>query len=367
MKIAINLIPFSSVQGTEIFTKNIIKNLIKIKKKDDEFFIFISENLPELLNFPQATTIKIKGLARKGSKAFYQQFNIYFLLKKYKIDLLFCPSPAAPFFYRNKVVTIYDCAYNRYPELFDNFLSKIYIQAMYCGAKYFSKKIITSSNFAKKELTQFYKINPEKIEVIYGGPPELPKINEEFTQKTIKKFEIDAHYFIYIGNSQTRKNIPGLLKAFKIFSEKYPVYKLVLAGKIDKRFLDINDDIKKVGLQDRVIQTDFVSEEEKVALYKKAIALTFPSYYEGFGLPVLESQSLGIPVLTSNTASLPEVGGNSVLYVNPYDIENIVQGMEKIVFNEELREDLIKKGFENIKRFSWEKSAEQLLNVFRYL
>jgi len=362
MKIAINLISFSSVQGTEIFTKNIIKNLIKTKKGDNDFFIFTSENLPELLNFPQAKIIKIKGLKRKGSKAFYQQFNIYFLLKKYKIDLIFCPSPSAPFFYKNKVVVIYDCAYDRFSE-FENFLSKTYFKMMYYGAKYFSKKIITSSSFSKKELIKFYKINPEKIDVIYGGPPELPKINEEFIQKTIKKFKLDTPYFIYIGNTRPRKNIIGLLKAFKIFSEKYPVYKLVLAGRIDKRFLDISDEIKKIGLYNKVIQTGFISEEEKVALYKKAITLTFPSYYEGFGLPVLEAQSLGTPVLTSNTSSLPEVGGDSVLYVNPYDIENIVQGMEKIAFHEELRENLIKKGFENIKQFSWEKSAKQLFNV----
>ena len=148
MKIAINLIPFSTVQGIEIFSKNIILSLLKLKE-NEEFFILGSENMPEMLNFSEAQLIKSE-LKSKCSKALYQQTLIYPLLKKYKIDLLFSPSPAAPFFYKNKVVVIHDCAYDRFKE-FENALSKIYFRAMFYGAKYFSKKIITVSNFSKKE------------------------------------------------------------------------------------------------------------------------------------------------------------------------------------------------------------------------
>ena len=113
--------------------------------------------------------------------------------------------------------------------------------------------------------------------------------------------------------------------------------------------------------------TDALSREEVAALYKKAKALTFPSYYEGFGLPVLEAESLGVPVLTSNTSSLPEVAGDSVLYVDPYSVEDIARGLEKIALDEELRKNLIQKGYENIKRFSWQKAAQQLLEIFHSL
>jgi len=365
MKIAINLIPFSSVQGIEIFTKEIISSILKLKKKDDEFFILASEDLPQLLNFPQTTTIRIKGLKKKGHKAFYQQFNIYFLLKKYKIDILFCPSPAAPFFYKNKVVVIHDCAYDRFSES-ENLLSKIYFKLMFYGAKYFSKKIITISNFSKKELIEFYKINPEKVEVIYEATPEMERTNENLEQKTLAKFKIDKPYFFYIGNWRPRKNLSGLIKAFKIFREKTKLdYLLVIGGRKDKRFLDLEKEIVKNKLKGKIILTDTLSREEIASLYKKSLALVFPSFYEGFGLPVLEAQSLGVPVLTSNTSSLPEVGRDSVLYIDPYNIEDIAQGMEKISFDETLWQELIKKGFENIKRFSWEKSAEETLRIFR--
>jgi len=113
-----------------------------------------------------------------------------------------------------------------------------------------------------------------------------------------------------------------------------------------------------------VILTGTLSPEEVVALYKKSKALTFPSFYEGFGLPILEAQSLGVPVLTSNISSMPEVAGKGALYVNPYDISDIAKGMEKLAENNDLCHELIQKGFENIKRFSWEESVKKILKIF---
>lgn len=367
MKIAINLIPFSSVSGIEIFTKNIIDEFLKFND-NIKFYILSSEDLPDILNFQnkkdRIEVIKINGLKKKYSKALYQQFGIYCLLKKYKIDLLFSPSLAGPFFYKNKVMVIHDCAYDRFDEEFENVLSRIYIRAMFYGAKYFSKKIVTVSNFSKRELIKFYKIKPEKIDVIYEGVPEMLKIEENFAQKTLIKFKIVQPYFLYIGSWRPRKNLPGLIKAFKIFIKKNKNFQLVIAGRKDKRFFDLEQIIKNENLEQKIILTNFISQKEKTALYKNALALIFPSYYEGFGLPVLEAQSLGIPVLTSDISSLPEVAGDAALYVSPYNVEKIAQGMEEIASNEGLRKDLIQRGYENIKRFSWQKSAQQLLNLF---
>ena len=122
--------------------------------------------------------------------------------------------------------------------------------------------------------------------------------------------------------------------------------------------------IEETGLGGKVILTDFVTQEEKVLLYKGAMALVFPSLYEGFGLPVLEAQSLGIPVLTSNTSSLPEIAGEGAIYVDPYSIEDIAKGMKRLTVDKELRTKLIQAGFENVKRFSWAKAAWQLQEIF---
>lgn len=351
-----------SYQGTEVFTINIINELIKVAY--DEEIIIIKHNFsPEWLNFEgeniRNIVINFNNADRK-TIMFYQQSKFYSLLKKIDPAVLFCPSPIGPFFIRKKVVVIHDCAFVHFSE-FKSTFSKIYSKLMYLSAKHFSKAIITVSEFSKKELIKHFGIEPEKITVIYEGVPKLPNVDDVFIEKVVEKFKLYCPYFLYVGNTRPRKNIPGLLKAFKIFLRKYPSCKLVLAGKIDNYFLDIKEKIKSLKLENAVIQTDFISDDEKTALYKRAIALVFPSFYEGFGIPVIEAQSLGLPVITSNTSSLPEIGGNSVLYVNPYDINEIVENMEKLFLNDDLRKDLIKKGYDNIKRFSYRKAAEKLL------
>lgn len=365
MKIAINLLPFTSYQGTEVFTVNLIKELIEVAP-DDKIVIIKHNFSPKWLNFEGENVENITINFNRNDRKFltlYQQSKFYFLLKKINPDILFCPSPIAPLFYKKKVMVIHDCAYNYFPE-FKNTFSKIYFKLMYFSAKYFSKAIITVSEFSKRELVNLYGINPEKIVVIYEGVSKLPKVDNNFVQKVVEKFRLDYPYFLYVGNIRPRKNIFGLLKGFKIFSQKYLNCKLVLAGNIDN-FLNTKEEIKNLGLEDKVIRTGFISDEEKVALYKRAVALTFPSFYEGFGIPVVEAQSLGVPVLTSNTSSLPEVGGNSVLYVNPYNINEISKGMEKLFLDENLRKDLIEKGYKNIKRFSYKKTAEKLLKYLK--
>jgi len=366
MKIAINLLPFKSYQGTEIFTVNLINELIEAAR--NEQIIIIKHNFsPEWSKFEgenvENVVINFNDINRK-ILLFYQQFKFYFLLKKLNPDILFCPSPIGPFFYKKKVVVIHDCAANHFLE-FKDILSKIYFKSAYFSAKYFSKLIITPSEFSKKELIDYYDIKPEKIVVAYEGVPKLPDVDDNFVQKVVEKFKLDHPYFLYVGNTRQRKNIFGLLEGFKIFLQRHPDCKLVLAGKIDNRFLNIKEKIKNLKLEDSIIQTDFISDKEKVCLYKRAIALVFPSFYEGFGIPVLEAQSLGLPVLTSNTSSLPEIGGNSVLYINPHSINEISEGMEQLFLNEDLRKDLIEKGYQNIKRFSYKKLAEKILKVLK--
>lgn len=365
MKIAINLIPFYNVQGIEIFSQNIILELLK--SKSDEFFILTGEYTPDIFNFPKDNIVKIKGLKSKIKRAFWQQFQIYFLLKKYKIDLLFSPSLHAPMFWGKKIVTIHDCAYDRFSE-FDNLFSKIYFKMMFWSAKYFSKKIITVSCFSKKELIDVYKIKPEKIEIIYEGVPNLPQSEDDAAEKILQKFGITKPYFLFIGSSRPRKNIIGLIKAFYLFLKRSEQnYSLIIAGEIDKRFMNLEKEIKNYKLENNIFLIGFVSPEEKTILYKNSVALLFPSFYEGFGLPILEAQSLGIPVLTSNVSSPPEIAGEGALFIDPYNIEEITSGIEKITKNESLRKKLIQKGVENAKRFSWKKSTKKLLKIINTL
>ena len=367
MKIAINLLPLRDYTGIEVFTENLISELSK-RFPNIEIILIKHSFSPSFLNFDgeniRNITIPIKK-RRKGWVALFQQSGIYFVLRRIEPDFLLCPSIAAPFFYTKKVAVVHDCAYDRFPEEWSGLLSKLHTKLMYAGAKYFSKKIITISRFSKRELIHYYKIKPERIAIISEGPPHLPNVTPSFVRKTLKKFNIRAPYFLYIGSTRPRKNIPRLLNAFKAFRSNSPQFLLILGGSIDTRFLDIVSEIKRFGLQNSVIQTGFLSNEEKSALYRRAVALTLPSLYEGFGLPVLEAQSVGIPVLTSNTSSLPQVAGEGASFVDPYSIESIASGMNRIAEDVALRRVLIEKGYENVKRFSWGRTARELVDILK--
>lgn len=368
MKIAINLLPYTSYQGIEVFTQNLVSSLIENNPGVE--FVAITHSLsPDFVQFGGKNVERIVVPIKKKDKlslAFLQQTKLYGIMKRAKPDFLFSPSLSEPFFCKNNVVLIYDCAYDRFHEA-ANIFSKIYFKLMYLSAKLFAKKILTISDFSRRELEHIYKINPGKISVIYGGLPKLPEISEEESESALEKFNLQKRkFFMYVGNTRPRKNIPGMLKAFKIFSDKHSDFRFVLVGKPDDRFLKVQKEIEKAGLDGRkIVRTGFISDKEKTALYKNSQALIFASFYEGFGLPILEAQSLGIPVLTSNTSSLPEIGSMGAVYADPYNVVDIAKKMESIYSDEDLRSDLIENGYENLKRFSWEKTAEETIKALR--
>ncbi len=366
MKIAINLLPSLSYQGIEAYSVNLI-NALAENFPDDEFVLIKSPFSPDFFDFHHknvsAYVIPVKR-PRKYLLAIAQQRKIKKAMKDTGADILFCPSPAAPFFIKNKIVTIHDCAYDRFPE-FANLASKLYFKAMFYAAKHYSKGVITVSEFAKKELVGLYGFRTTQVYAIPLALPESPAIADAAQEEVLKKFNAKKRrYFFYIGDTRPRKNILGLLCAFALFPRREN-YKLVLAGKIEKRFLDVADEAKKLHVADSIVQTGFVSDEEKVALYKNAVALIFPSYYEGFGLPVLEAQSFGTPVITSEISSLPEVGGEGALYIDPYNPYAIVSAMDTLLDDIVITERLVMAGYKNIGRFSWNRTATETMAVLR--
>lgn len=363
MKIGINLIQYTDIQGIEIFAKNLLSNLVH-QNPNHKFVFFVNQKSANIFNI-KSNNVKIiiknfKNLS-KFKLIFYQQLGLIKALNKEKINILYCPSTAAPLFYYNKIITILDCAIQHFPEE-STWFSKIYLNLAFLSAKIWSKSIITISNFSKKEITKLLKIKPKKINVILGSVPTLPIIDNKIISEIIQKFNLtNKKYFLYIGNLSIRKNLPRILEAFAIFIKEFPNYFLVIIGKIDQT--KIEPIINKLNINSHIILTSFISEKIKTALYKKSTALIFPTLYEGFGLPVLEAQSLGIPVLTSNNSSLPETAGYGALLVNPYNARSIYNGLKIISQQPSLRKKLVKEGYANLSRFSWTKAANHLTRV----
>ncbi len=362
MKIAINLLPYSSYQGIEVFAENLMRALAR-NFPAVKFILIVHQNSPAFTHFSapnvQREIIHVCSTG-KIMLALVQQTALRRVLRRTQPDVLLSFSPSFPLWYGRNIVVIHDCAYDRFNEAADIF-SRLYFKLMFIAAKYFARRILTVSAFSQKELEQLYGISAERIRVISEGVPAMAAAFDQRATETLQRFGISMPYFLYIGNMRPRKNVVGMVDAFKLFCTHHPDYQFVLAGKYDTRFIDIKKYIVQQGLHQTVLPIGFIEGGEKTVLYKNAAALLFVSFYEGFGLPVLEAQALGVPVLTANSSSLPEVGGRGALYADPYSVTDIAQKMDQIVSDESLRERIVHEGFINVQKFSWDSAAQQCM------
>lgn len=301
--------------GVEEYIYQLIKHLSMLKNsKKHQFFLYSRENLKWPL------------------KIGWTQIRLSLEMLRNKPDVLFVPAHTFPLIHPKLVVTIHGLEYENVPEAYSFWRRKTLRFLTKRNAKK-AEKIIVPSQSTRKDLIKFYKINPKKIQVIPHGTMLETKLS---TLKSKTK-----PYLLYLGSGHKRKNVEGLKKAFEILKEKYKIpHELILTG-----------------------VEQHVDDNKKWALLKSAEIFVFPSFCEGFGFPVLEAQVVGAPVVASNTSSLPEILGKSALLVNPKNPSEIAGAIYKIIKNPKLKENLIKRGHENVKRFNWEKCARETFKI----
>lgn len=228
-----------------------------------------------------------------------------------------------------------------------------------------SKTIVAVSEATKVSILSHFKVNADKIEMIHEGVTPLhhsitPPLHHSTTPVT-------PPYFLYVGSAYPHKNLESLLHAFAFFTDAYPDAKLVLVGKNDKFYDDLQKEVKEIGIPDgRVVFTGFVPDDQLASLYENASLYIYPSRFEGFGLPPLEAMLHGTPVASSSRGPLPEVLGDAAIYFDPDDIEQMVSVMEQALTNETLRKDLRRKGSEQVKKYSWKTMAEKTMKVYEH-
>lgn len=303
-----------------------------------------------------------------GPKKFWTQFALSVKLTfGPKPDVFFSPAHYGPrFSLVPYVVTIHDLSYLHFPELFKkNDLYQLTSWSKYSIKN--SKHIIAVSQSTKDDIVKNYKVSPSKITVIYEGYDNVrfkpqPK---NTVNKIKKKYKIIGDYVIFVGTLQPRKNIECLIEAFRevIFNSQLSTLNLVVVGKKGWLYDSIFQKVKDLDLVDKVIFTDFVKDADLPALISGAKVYVNPSLWEGFGIPPVEAQACGVPVAVSATSSLPEIAGNSAVLVDPASVDSIAKGIQKVITDKKLRDKLVERGFQNIKRFSWEKCANQTLKV----
>ncbi len=354
----------SSLTGIGRYTYEIAKYIEKDSDfKTNYFYGYYSKQLIHPSDKENVKTIKsliskypfIKKIARKViiiySKIITQKYDIYWQPN-------FIPNESIK---TNKIITsVHDFSF----ILHKDFHPKERIEYF---EKYFFKNvvrsdiIITGSEFSKQEILEQLNFPPEKVKVIYHGiDHEIFRVSNDLNLN----FELPSKFIFSVGSIEPRKNLLGLLEAYNLLDDSLKKeYKLVLAGFKGWENKEIMTLIERN--KENIHYLGYISDFELIKVYNLATCFIFTSFYEGFGLPVLESMACGTPVICSNTTSMPEVGGDAVIYCNPYDVEDIKNQIKLVLFDKNLQQEMVKKGLERAKLFSWEKSAKEHIKVFK--
>jgi glycosyltransferase involved in cell wall biosynthesis len=284
-------------------------------------------------------------------------------------ELLFVPSHVLPLIHpRCSVATVHDLGFHHYPEA-HTISQNLYLRWSTRHNAQASVLVLADSLATRQDLIRYYGLSADKISVVYPGRDEtLTPVTEPTMLAAIRaRYDLHQPYLLYVGTLHPRKNLVRLVQAYaQLLSEPAghaPIPLLVLAGQKGWLYREISDEVRRLGLGERVRFTGFVPEEDLAALLSGALAFAFPSLYEGFGLPVVEAMACGTPVVCSQASSLPEVAGDAALLVDPLDTEALAAALVRVVSDEGLRHDLVLRGFQQVRSFSWQRCARETLDV----
>jgi glycosyltransferase involved in cell wall biosynthesis len=370
-------------KGLGRYVQEVVDNLIKLDfadKQEFEYVIFLGKD--NFNDFHIDSPLVRKKLVSLSWYSWQEQLFFPFILKREKLDLVHFPHFNVPIFSTIPfVVTIHDLILTRFPSRRASMLPTAFYwfkQAAYRlvirAAVSRAKAIITVSNFTRQDIIAQFGAKPEKLFVTYEGVADLNKIqsgNSAKREAALSRYGITAPFLLYVGNAYPHKNLESLLSVFSVLRSRHPDLSLVMVGKEDYFYRRVKAKAVNLGLWSEedsslgVVFPGYVPDEDLREFYTKALFYVFPSFYEGFGLPPLEAMAHSCPVASSNQASLPEIIGDAALYFNPYDEEEMTRKLESFIADENFRQELISRGLERIKIFSWRACAQQTLEIYR--
>ncbi len=362
IKIGIDARTLNVKGGSKTYASNLLHNI----KDRENIILFGVDKFEDYKCVPEKTNQQ-----NPFFRLYYEKFKLPKLLKDYKIDVFHGLKGVAPKINSVKIIiTVHDLYVFKYPQ-YANFKDLIYWR--YFSPKYIKKadKIIAVSYATKKDLIDYLKINPNKISVIWESyNNRIYKINNN-TTKTIsffreKNIDIkDKSIILNVNTISPRKNIQRIIQSFNEVAPDRPDTILLVVGRDGWKTRRIYKEYNKSPFKDRIYFIGFVPDEVIADLYNMASVFVYSSFYEGFGLPVLEAQACGCPVITSNVSSMPEVAGEAGILVDPNNVSSISEAISAVVDDNNYRKELITKGFNNIKIFSWEKCAEETKKIYK--
>lgn len=372
--------------GVEEYTLNLLDNLFKLDKKN-EYVLFFNSFRSAKTDFSWIDQYPNVALKRFNFPNKLLNF-LFWYLNWPKMDEMI--GGADLFFMPNIIfgsvskktkllVTIHDLSFERYPETFSlkRRLWHIFVNPRkICNL---AERIIAVSESTKNDLIELYEIEPQKIKVIYSGTSDKFRIinrNDENLIRVKEKYRLPYKFILYLGTIEPRKNIVGILRAYRRLqaaatkdAKRKDIlnYRLVIAGSKGWLSQKIFSEIEKSEFRDNIQVINFVQDADKEFVYNLASLFVYPSFFEGFGFPVLEAMSCGAPVITSNISSLPEVAGEGAIMVDPGKPEEISKAMESILTSKEMQNKLVEKGLNQSGKFSWQKTTQEYLKFTKEL
>lgn len=348
--------------GVRRFTKNILSEFNQ--RGDHEIHLFTDEE-----GFAKKySNLRVHHLSL-SNKLFWDYIKLPFELRKHNLDVVFYPKNIIPlthvFLKPNKINIIHDLAYfvpglGAYP-----FWDTLYMKTFMKLSCYIADVTVAVSKNTRRDLGAILGVNKSQVRVVYEAVENKFKkgVSSEQIRQTKVKYNLGEPFIFYSGSISPRKNLLRALKAFDKIKEQVPHQFYISTTKF---WGGENQKIRKLvnnQLADRVKVLPFLPEDELIVMYSLADLYVYVSLYEGFGLPILEAQACGCPVLTSNVSSMPEVAGKGAYLVDPTSEDVIGEAILRILTNNQVRQGLVEKGFQNIKRFDWTQTSQELLEL----
>jgi glycosyltransferase involved in cell wall biosynthesis len=365
--------------GIGTYIRNLVHALAAIDRENHYVLIAMRPEEEELAGLPSNFELAV---CERSDTSLLDQVAFYFFLRSFSPDLVHIPLNMVPWLMPGPyVVTIHDMSSLLFSQTAG--LRKSYRQFLFRRGLLNASRVIAVSAATRRDVQSLLGVPSERIRQIYDAPDprflrdcaladagQWPDVQSVDRQRVLERYSITYPFILYAGAIRPHKNIPRLVEAFAVLRgdlEEHPVYR-------DLRLIIIGDEISKhPSVRRAVIQTrvedvvrflGFVPFDTLRVFYESAAAFVFPSLYEGFGLPPLEAMASGTPVVTSNVSALPEVVGNAAVLVNPENVFDIARGMREVLLDENRRNELVRRGYEQVQRFSWNQTARQVLEIY---
>ncbi len=343
--------------GTEGYSLHLIRALVPLLARRHRVRLYTRETPPPG-HFPPQAEVRVIPFPR-----LWTHLRLSWEMARHPPNLLFVPAhvlpPIRP---RRTVVTIHDVGFRTFPQAHP-WRQRLYLEASTRWNAAVADLVLADSIATRQAILRFYRTPPRRVVVLYPGfDADLHPVREAAALEAVRhRYTIpDGRYILYLGRIQPRKNLARLVRAFAPLAAAHPDLTLVLAGPGGWLEGEIRREVSRLGLEGRVRFPGYVAAEDKAALLSGACCFAYPSLHEGFGFPVLEAQACDCPVLTADGSSLPEVAGEGALLVNPLDEAAITEGLRRLLEDETLRAQIIQRGRENLRRFSWARTARRL-------